>query len=115
MARADYFKNVERYCIVCREPIPPERKSDAITCSPECTKKRKNYLRSKQDAAECRYCHKPSTPESRVLFSMWNKWQRNGMEDEQFAAQVIETTRLVRENERLKRRLAELEPKEAEA
>jgi hypothetical protein len=41
---------------------------------------------------------------------MWRKWQKKGMEDEGFNAQVIETTRLVRENERLKRRLAELEP-----
>jgi regulator of replication initiation timing len=37
---------------------------------------------------------------------------KKGMADEQFTAQVIETTRLVHENERLKRRLAELEPAE---
>jgi hypothetical protein len=40
---------------------------------------------------------------------MWRKWQNKGLADEQFAAQVLATTRLVRENERLKRRLAELQ------
>ena len=42
------------------------------------------------------------------------KWMRKGLNDEQFTAQVLDTTRLVRENERLKRRLAELEPVEVE-
>jgi hypothetical protein len=97
---------------MCKKVIPPERKSDAITCSKECTKKRKDFLRSKQDAKECRYCNKPSTPEDRVLFGRWKKAMKKGGTDEQFVAQVIETTRLVHENERLKRRLAELEPVE---
>jgi hypothetical protein len=97
---------------MCTTVIPLERKSDAITCSKECTKKRKDFLRSKVDARECRYCNKPSTPEDRTLFSMWKKAMKKGMNDEQFVAQVIETTRLVHENERLKRRLAELAPKE---
>jgi hypothetical protein len=34
---------------------------------------------------------------------------RKGMSDEQFVAQVGEITRIAHENERLKRRLAELE------
>lgn len=94
---------------MCANPIPHERKADAITCSPECTKQRKQYIRCKKDQQECRYCYKPSTPEDRVLFVMWRKWQNKGLADEQFAAQVLATTRLVRENERLKRQLAELQ------
>lgn len=109
MARTDHFRGVTRHCVMCANPIPADRKADAITCSPECTKQRKNYLRSKLDQRECRYCNKPSSPEDRVLYGMWKKWQKTGMADEQFTAQVIETTRLVRENERLKRRLAETE------
>ena len=109
MARTDAFRGVERFCVICRNPIPPERKSDAITCSKECTKKRKDYIRSKQDQEECRYCHKPSTPENRVLFSVWKKAMKRSMGDESFALQVQDITRLARENDRLKHRLAELE------
>jgi len=112
MARTDAFRGVERFCVMCKNTIPPERKSDAITCSKECTKKRKDFLRSKQDAKECRYCNKPSTPEERVLFGMWKKAMKRGMGDEQFAAQVSDISRLVHENDRLKRRLAELVPAE---
>lgn len=109
MARTDNFRGVTRYCIMDAKPIPADRKADAITCSPECTKARKNFLRSKIDAKECRYCHKPSTPEDRVLFGMWRKAHKKGMADDQFSAQVLSVTRLVREGERLRRRLAELE------
>jgi hypothetical protein len=97
---------------MCKNLIPPERKSDAITCSKECTKKRKDFLRSKQDAKECRYCNKPSTPEDRVLFSAWKRAMKKGMADEQSAALMLDITSIVRENERLKRRLAELAPAE---
>jgi hypothetical protein len=109
MARQDHYRGVVRHCVMCGNEIPTERKWDAVTCSPECTKARRNYGRSRKDQAECRYCNRPSTPEERALFGMWRKWQKKGMADETFAAQVIETTRLVRENERLKRRLAELQ------
>lgn len=114
MARADYFTNVVRHCVMCANDIPPERKADAITCSPECTKARKNFLRSKIDARECRYCYHPSTIEERLRYGRWRKWEKANKDDEQFVAQVLETTRLVRENDRLKRRLAELEPQEAQ-
>lgn len=109
MARTDAYRGVERYCVMCTNLIPVERKSDAITCSKECTKKRRDFLRSKIDATQCRYCNKPSTPEERVLFSMWKKAMRQNMGDESFAAEVANVTRLARENERLKRRLAEFE------
>jgi hypothetical protein len=116
MARTDNFRGVERHCVMCAALIPAERKSDAITCSPECTKKRRDFLRSKLDQTQCRYCNKPSSPEDRVLFGMWRKWMRKGDE----SAQVVEVDRLLRENERLKRKLASLdkpveEPWEAKA
>lgn len=113
MARTDHFRGVIRHCVMCGNQVPADRKSDAVTCSKECTVARKNFIRSKLDQKECRYCNKPSTPEERVLFGMWKKAMKQGAADEQFTAQVIETTRLVRENERLKRRLAELAPQEA--
>jgi hypothetical protein len=94
---------------MCSKEIPAERKWDAVTCSPDCTKARKNYGRSRKDQAECRYCNKPSTPEDRALYGMWKKAHLKGMADEQFTAQVLETTRLVRENGRLKKKIAELE------
>lgn len=114
MPRADHFTGVEVKCVMCANPIPPHRKKDAITCSPECTKDRKNYLRSLQDMHECRYCYKPSTPEDRVRFKAWRKFEKDGMVDPQFVAQVLETTRLVRENHRLRNRIAELEAKEVD-
>ena len=107
--RTDHFRGVTRHCVMCGKPIPADRKSDAVTCSPEHTKQRKDFLRSKIDAKECRYCNRPSTPEERVRYGMWRRWEKKGMANEQFAAQVLETTRLVRENERLKRRLGELD------
>ena len=112
MARTDNYRGVERWCVMCKKPIPMERKWDAICCGPVCTRLRKQYGRSRRDQTFCRYCNKPSTPEERTIFASWMKWMRKGLNDEQFTAQVLETTRLVRENERLKRRLAELEVSE---
>ena len=109
MARTDAYRNVERWCVMCKKPIPADRKWDAVTCSTECSATRKNYGRSRKDQTFCRYCNKPSSPEDRILFAAWKKAMRKGMSDEQFAAQVLEITRIVHENERLKRRLAETE------
>jgi predicted nucleic acid-binding Zn ribbon protein len=109
MARTDAYRDVERWCVMCQKPIPADRKWDAVTCGKECSKKRKDYGRSRKDQTTCRYCNKPSTPEDRVLFGAWRKAQRKGMTDEEFIAQVLEVTRLVHDNERLKRKLAELE------
>jgi len=99
---------------MCGNEIPAERKWDAVTCSTECTKARKDFGRSRRDQTECRYCNRPSTPEERVRFGMWKKWEKKNQGDEQFAAQVLETTRLVRENGRLKQRIAELEAQHAD-
>jgi hypothetical protein len=111
LARTDHFTGIPRYCLMCQTEIPADRKADAITCSKDCTIKRQQYLRSKRDSTECRYCFRPSTPEERARFNMWRKWEKKNAGDEQFAAQVLETTRLVRENTKLKQRLAELEEK----
>lgn len=106
--RKDDYRNVKRYCVMCKKEIPAERKWDSICCSSECTVARKNYGRSRKDQTSCRYCNRPSTPEERVRYQAWRKWEKKGMADEQFTAQVLETTRLVREVERLKRKLAEI-------
>ena len=94
---------------MCQTEIPASRKSDAITCSTECTRKRRDYIRSKMDAEECRYCRRPSSPEERARFNMWSKWEKKNGGNEEFSAQVLEVNRLVRENAKLNQRLAELE------
>jgi hypothetical protein len=83
MSRRDDFRNVERYCIVCRSPIPQERKSDAITCSKECTKKRKDFSRSKLDAKACRYCLRPSTPEERTRYLAWRRAEKKAAKEQE--------------------------------
>jgi hypothetical protein len=109
LARKDDFTGIPRFCLMCKTEIPPERKSDAITCSPECTKHRQAFLRSKRDAAICRYCYRPSTPEDRVRYNQWSKWEKKNGGNEEFSAQVLKVNRLVRENAKLNQRLAELE------
>ena len=75
MARAQ-FDDVETFCVVCKENVPIDRvKHKAITCSPTCATLRKNSIRSKQDARECRYCRKPSTPEDRNAFQRFRRME----------------------------------------
>jgi len=109
MARRDDYRGTPRYCVMCKNEIPVERKRDAVTCSPECTTARKNWGRSRLDAVECRYCNRPSTPEERVRYGMWKKWEKKNTGNEVFDEGVLEVNRLTRENDRLKKRLAELE------
>lgn len=101
MARKDAYTGVTMSCVVCAKPIPPERKWDAVTCSKECTKVRKDFGRSHQDHVECRYCQRPSTPEERARYHAWRRWEKLGMSEETSSA------RLLREVERLKQRLNE--------
>jgi hypothetical protein len=103
MARTDAYRNVKRWCVMCQNEIPADRKWDAITCSPECTKARKDYGRSRKDQTECRYCLRPSTPEERARYSAWRRWEKAGIKEEQSAATLL------REVERLKRKLNEYE------
>ena len=76
MARKDSYSQNQMHCVNCTEPIPSTRKWDAITCSPACTKARKDYGRSRQDQRECRYCLRPSTPEERARYKAWRKWEK---------------------------------------
>lgn len=127
MARTDHYRGADRWCVMCRKPIPAERKSDAVTCSPECTQARRNFGRSRKDQTECRYCFRPSTPEERGRYKVWRKfeqemadnpqvaarvrakWEHKAMEDPQLAGKVLDRA-LEGEITRLKRRVAELEP-----
>jgi len=88
MARKDDFRGVNMHCVVCMQPIPQTRKWDSICCSPECTKDRKNYGRSRKDQTACRYCLKPSTPEERARFALWKKWEAEMMDSPDLAAKV---------------------------
>lgn len=93
------------HCVVCQKQIPSDRKWDAVCCSTECSKLRKNYGRSRKDQISCRYCLRPSTPEERVRYQAWRRWEKAGQSDEKSAGSLL------REVERLKRKLAELEAK----
>lgn len=102
MARRDDFRGVKRFCVMCRREIPADRKWDAVTCSPECTKDRKNYGRSRKDQVECRYCFRPSTPEDRARYQAWRRWEKAGQSDEKSAAALL------RQVQRLERKIVEL-------
>jgi predicted nucleic acid-binding Zn ribbon protein len=68
---------VSLHCIMCKEPIPPERLSRlGVTCSDACKKARKEYLKARIENRHCRYCHKPSTPEQRKRFQRWVRWEQ---------------------------------------
>lgn len=101
--RKDDYRDVQRFCIMCQNPIPETRKSDAVTCSPLCSKRRKDWQRSRQDATECRYCQRPSTHEERARYMAWRRWEKAGIKEEQSAASLL------REVEKLKRKIAQLE------
>ena len=100
MPRSDAFLGVKRFCVMCQKEIPADRKWDSVTCGPVCSKSRKDYGRSRRDQVECRYCLKPSTPEERTRYHAWRMWEKNGIKEENSNA------KLLREIERLKRKLA---------
>jgi hypothetical protein len=52
---------------------------------------------------QCRYCLKPSNPEERARYQAWRRWEKAGQGEEQSAASLL------REVERLKKKLAEQE------
>lgn len=80
MAKVDVIRardEVAVYCAVCGGVVPPERVAQgAITCSKEHGAKRANFLRARKEARECKYCHKPSTPEDREAFLRFKKLAR---------------------------------------
>jgi hypothetical protein len=53
-----------------------------------------------RDQKQCRYCYKPSTPEERARFAQWQKWEREGISNEESAASLL------REVQRLRKLLA---------
>ena len=105
MARKDDYTGVVMHCCVCQEPIPRERKKDAVTCSPQCSKLRKDYFRSLIDKHFCRYCMKPSSAEDRARYQMWRKWEKAGLSESESAAALLRVV------EQLKRKLAKHEDK----
>jgi hypothetical protein len=60
---------------MCGEVIPDDRPVKAITCSDLCSKMRVQFRKSRQDARECRYCFRPSTPEERRRYQRWRRWE----------------------------------------
>lgn len=107
--RKDDFRGVKRYCVMCQKEIPADRKWDSVTCGPECSKVRKDYGRSRKDQTQCRYCLRPNSPEERIRYQAWRRWEKAGQTDEKSAASLL------REVERLKRKIAELTPQEETA
>lgn len=73
--RTDNYTDTPRYCVMDGKLIPPDRPRMAVTCSKECTDARKDFRRSRQDARECRYCRRPSTPEERHRYLRWRKFE----------------------------------------
>lgn len=113
MSRADEFHAMTMHCVVCAGPIPPDRPKLAVTCSKECTKARKDYWRSKQDARVCRYCMKPSTPEQRLAFQQWRRRPQDAEEEERYRlwkASESMTERVKNRKETLSKRKTETEP-----
>jgi predicted nucleic acid-binding Zn ribbon protein len=98
--------SLDRFCVVCQNPIPADRKVDAVTCSKECGKKRKDYMRATTALRSCKYCQRPATIEERARYAAWRRWEKAGQSDENSAV------KLLRENAHLKRKLAELAPHE---
>jgi hypothetical protein len=66
---------------MCTNLIPATRKKDAVTCSPECTKARRDFFRSRIDQEKCRYCNRPSSVEERVNYGRWKRWIKTHDED----------------------------------
>ena len=102
MPRRDDFSTMQMKCVVCSNPIPADRREDAITCSKACTKARSDWKRSQIDHNYCRYCQRPASPEERARYLRWRQWEKAGQSEEKSAA------KLLREVERLKKQLAEV-------
>ena len=88
-------------CVVCANPIPTDRRWDSITCSKECGSARTKFWKSQINLRQCKYCQRPTTPEERARFQAWRRWEKTGQKEETSAAALL------RENQRLKRKLAD--------
>ncbi len=75
MSRADFFSGVTTFCCMCANEIPTDRPKTAITCSKECTEKRKAWRRSREDARRCRYCLVPASQAERSRYQRWRRFE----------------------------------------
>jgi predicted nucleic acid-binding Zn ribbon protein len=107
MGLRNTIEEIPRFCIMCKGPIPPTRNWSSVTCSKECSTRRADFWRNRQDMTQCRYCQKPSTPEERTRYLLWRRWEKAGVGDEKSAQNLL------RENARLKCKLAELQDESA--
>jgi hypothetical protein len=101
--RKDVYSGIILHCMVCQNIIPTNRVAKAVTCSPECAKARRDFIRSRLDHHKCRYCQRPSTPEERARYQQWSRWEQKAVTEEQSAAA------LQRQVQSLKRKLTERE------
>jgi hypothetical protein len=76
MPRKDDVTGQQLNCVMCPNKIPPDRPRSSVTCSKECATARKNFHRSREDKRACRYCQKPSTPEERLRYQRWRRWEK---------------------------------------
>ena len=112
--RQDEYSGTRMHCVVCKNEIPPERRWDAICCSPECTKKRKEYGRSRRDHVMCRYCYKPSSQEQRKSYQQWRRRPQNPEEEELFRRWREDQAKVEMVETRRANRKAKLEEVESE-
>ena len=115
MSRTNEYSGTRMHCVVCKNEIPPERRWDAICCSPECTKKRKEYGRSRRDHVMCRYCYKPSSQEQRKSYQQWRRRPQNPEEEELFRRWREDQAKVEMVETRRANRKAKLEEVEQDA
>lgn len=75
MANED-LAGIDAHCTICTTIIPKDRqKFRSVTCSDQCKDLWARLKRKKVDDRECRFCHKPSTPNARKAFAAFRIWQ----------------------------------------
>ncbi len=76
MPREDTFSGVITYCCMCGNPVGDDRPKKAITCSKECSDRRKKWRLSKLHASRCLYCLMPSSLAERSRYKRWRRWEQ---------------------------------------
>lgn len=68
------FYEQKVHCIICTNPIPPERlRFKSITCSDKCKRERKRMMYVQMESTKCVFCKKPTT---RAEQQLWNKFRK---------------------------------------
>lgn len=76
MANEDLF-GIQPKCVIDSKIIPHERlRFKAVTCSKECGEIWARLQQKKRDEKDCKFCHKPSTPNARRAFNRFRKFER---------------------------------------